>query len=115
MKASVQYDDYIGTCAADISDHKKLLDILREWGVDTGRYYPVGVTFYSGDYGPCSISILCNDTASDKKKIVIFRYDREPGYSVQEIQSLFKRFHVILTTEDNQDLELSECQEINIE
>lgn len=106
MKASVQYDDYVGTCAADINDFQNLEDILKEWNVDTGRFFPVGVTFFSGSSGHVFLSILCEDKQRNDGKIVKISYDRDPGYSAQEVVNLFKRFEVILTTEGLQDREL---------
>ena len=42
MKASVQYGDFKGTSAADISDHEDLEAVAEWFGVDTSRYKPVG-------------------------------------------------------------------------
>lgn len=115
MKASVQYNDYVGTCAADISDHKKLTDILNEWEVDTERFYPVGVKIYCGETGECNLSILCNDTTSNDGSIAEICYAKNPGYSIQEIMSYFKRFQVIVTTEGLQDRNLSNKPAVFIE
>ena len=45
MKASTQYNDFVGTTAADISDHSNLTDFLNGRGVDTERYEPIGASF----------------------------------------------------------------------
>lgn len=115
MKASVQYDDYVGTAAADISDYTSLIDVLNEWGVDTERYYPVGITFYSGTGGFITFSILCEDKLENPGKVVKISYDKEPGYSISDIMNLFKRFQVIVTTKGLKDRELIDEPVVRIE
>ncbi|MBQ4386697.1 MAG: hypothetical protein II822_03725 [Prevotella sp.] len=115
MKASTQYDDYVGTCAADISDHKNLTNLLSDWGVSTERFYPVGVKFYCGETGQCNLSVLCNDKESHDGSIAEICYVREPGYSIQDVMSLFKRFQVIMTSEGLQDRNLSNEPAVFIE
>ena len=106
MKASVHYDDYVGTCAADIVDGLNLKDILIEWGVDTERFNPVGIHFFPLSKGMCSFSVLCEDKKSIDGKIVKIMYAKEPGYSVQNVMNLFKMFEVILTKESMMSREL---------
>ena len=48
MKASTQYNDFIGTEAADISDHSNLKDFLNSRRGETDRFEPVGAIFYHG-------------------------------------------------------------------
>jgi hypothetical protein len=48
MKASTQYNDFIGTSAADISDHSDLNEYLSSRGVDIDRYIAIGASFYAG-------------------------------------------------------------------
>ena len=52
MKAYVQYNDFLGTAAADISDYTTLEKYLNGINVDTNRYHPIGAKFYTsyGDY-----------------------------------------------------------------
>lgn len=115
MKAFVQYSEFDGYCAANISDHESLADILKEWGVNTDRYYPVGVSFRSGDYGDFDLTILCYDTMSENKDVIKICYDREPGYSASDIQAMFKRFHAILAIEDIPNSKIDNAKEIHIE
>lgn len=61
MKASVQYNDFIGTSAADISDHTNLNEFLASRGVDTDRYNAIGASFYVGYSDFFSASIICID------------------------------------------------------
>lgn len=45
MKAYVQYNDFLGTAAADISDYTTLEKYLNGINVDTNRYHPIGLNF----------------------------------------------------------------------
>ncbi|MFV5691928.1 hypothetical protein ACM55K_07890 [Flavobacterium sp. LT1R49] len=96
MKADVQYNDYIGTSAADISDHTDLDKFLTERGVDTERYESFGASFYSGYSDFFTASIICRDklkTTEIKPYIVEFDFD----ITKDEFFELFKRFHVVIT------------------
>lgn len=115
MKAFVQYDDIKGYCAADISDYKSLADVLKEWGVDTNVYSPIGLSLRFGDYGDFALTILCYDIKSENKDVVKICYDREPGYSASDIQAMFKRFHAILATEDIPDRKIDHAKEVHVE
>lgn len=96
MKAITQYNDYLGTAAADKSDHFFLSDYLKGRGVDTERYNPIGVEFYSGDSGYFSYSFICEDTESDEpNKAVKIKFESKDTY--EDFFSLFKRFNVIIT------------------
>lgn len=69
MKASVQYNDFIGTSAADISDHTDLNKFLSSRGVDTDRYDAIGASFYVCYSDFFSASVICIDqeqSTSDK-------------------------------------------------
>ena len=115
MKAKVQYNDYVGTCAADISDHVKLDDILCEWGVDTNRFYPVGVSFFTGDTGQCHLSILCTDNQRNDGKIVKVCNYKKPERTIQDVMAFFKRFEAIVSTENLQNRELVDIPAVEIE
>lgn len=115
MKASVQYNDFVGTCAADMSDNYHLDEVLKEWGADTNRFYPVGVIFNTGNSGHCFFSILCKDETRADNKIVKVSYYKEPGYSLKDVMGLFKRFEVIVSTKRVQDLELEDIPAFVIE
>jgi hypothetical protein len=97
MKASVQYNDFKGTSAADISDHIShlggLSQYLNENGVDTERYSPVGIDVYSGNTDHFRFSIICQDRQNDNNIVeVAFEEKQSPS----EFFNLFKRFNVIL-------------------
>jgi hypothetical protein len=94
MKAEVQYNDFIGTAAADISDHADLNKFLEKKGIDTETYESFGASFYSGYSDFFSASIICRDKSkSDKPYIVEFNFD----ITKDEFFELFKRFNVVIT------------------
>lgn len=95
MKASVQYGDYKGTAAADISDHESLEAAAERFGIDTSRFDPIGVSFYSGYEDFFSGSILAldkNNSAENDPYIVQIGFD----VSREEFFGMFKRFNVVL-------------------
>lgn len=93
MKADVQYNDFLGTAAADISDYTTLEKYLNEIKVDTNRYYPIGAKFYTS-YGDnfCNVEILCQDREKNNSLSALTIEDM----SIQEFSMLFKRFEVVL-------------------
>jgi len=73
MKAEVQYNDFIGTAAADVSDHTDLNKFLAKRGVDIGQYEAIGAKFFSWYTEGFSASIICIDKekSTDTKKHVV--------------------------------------------
>lgn len=101
MKASVQYNDYRGTVAADISDYALLSDYLKDRGVDVDRYEPIGVRFYSGYSEYVSVNFICIDHQSDERKAVTLKFEK--NLSALEFLDLFKRLEIILTFAKGRD------------
>lgn len=98
MKASTQYNDFIGTAAADISDHINLEGFLNSRGVDTDRYTPIGANFYHGYADFFSASIICIDSnQSTDEKPYIVQLHFEGDFSHIDFFNLFKRFDVLIT------------------
>lgn len=111
MKASVQYNDFIGTSAADISDHTNLNEFLASRGVDTERYDAIGASFYAGYSDFFSASIICIDkeqSTQEKKHIVKIGFEAE--FNKDEFFDLFKRFDVVISKKYDgyQDQEIDE-------
>ena len=108
MKASVQYNDFIGTAAADINDWIRLDEYLKQKGVDTERYEPIGAEFYHGEryFGA---SIICKDKQSENPNKAV-KISFEKGLSKEEFFNLFKIFNVIITKKygEYQNWELDE-------
>lgn len=94
MKAKVQYNDFLGTSAADFSDDLHLEDYLKSKGVDTDKYYPIGVEFYSGYSSSFQVRFICREKGVVGKAIKI---GFEQEVSKTEFFNLFKRMNVILT------------------
>ena len=101
MKASVQYNDFRGTVAADMSDYTFLSDYLKERGVDVERYEPIGVRFYSGYSEFVSVNFICIDHQSDERKAVTLKFEKQ--LSATEFLDLFKRLEIILTFAKGRD------------
>lgn len=108
MKASVQYNDFIGTAAADISDWITLKGFLEKKGVDTNRYEAIGAEFYHGERY-FNASIICKDNESDNPNEAV-KISFENGLSEDEFFQLFKRFNVVIVNSHRnyQDMELCE-------
>lgn len=98
MKASVQYNDFKGTAAADISDHTSLSKYLQSNGVDPECYYPIGIDIYHGVGDHFGFSIICQDRQNGNNIVKVAFEDKQ---STAELFGLFKRFHVILTRGSN--------------
>lgn len=98
MKATVQYNDFIGTAAADISDHFSLQDFLENRNVNTEKYEAIGAEFYCGYSDFFSISIICVDkerSTNGNRHLVNIEFEKE--LTKDEFFDLFKRFNVVIT------------------
>lgn len=99
MKANVQYNDFKGTAAADISDGLggagDMKGLAKFFDLDEDRFTPIGISLY-GTNG-FSVSILCVDkeqSTEEKEHIVSMSYDVENKGEI--IDFLFKRLHIVL-------------------
>lgn len=95
LKASTQYNDYIGTAAADCSDRFSLKEYLKKKGLDTARYTPVGAEFYSGEDNYFSVRFICKDSKKSENKLVTVEFEKT--IMKDEFFAIFKRFNVIIT------------------
>lgn len=93
IKASTQYDDFVGTAAADISDYQHLEDYLAANGVDTERYKVIGIEFYASYSEFVFVRFICEDKESQEIKTIGF----EKNITKDEFFNFFKRFNVIVT------------------
>ncbi len=97
MKANVQYNDFIGTAAADKSDHLNLHEFLSSRGLDIDRYETIGLSFFSAYTDFFTVSIICIDkekSSSIKSHIVKIVFEE---FDKNDFFDLFKRFNVVLT------------------
>ncbi len=99
MKADVQYNDFVGTSAADISDNTNLKTFLKDRGVDTDRYEAIGSKFFS-HYNDFNASIICIDKEkSEGDNLHIVSISFENDFDKREYFNLFKRYEVITVPE----------------
>lgn len=107
LKASVQYDDWTGTVAADDSDDDDVCTLLRQMGMLDDTETLVAVKFYaSPDSQQNFISvkaIVANASGLDEvakqlqSDVPLSLTERDLDVSIQEYFNLFKRFEVVLT------------------
>lgn len=99
MKASVQYNDLLGSSAADLSDYYQsslqnyLVETYSQY--DESRYICKGCTIWvSGQQvtPQGNIEFVCYDKIEDK----YVKFCPEADLSLNDIFSLFKRFEVVL-------------------
>lgn len=121
MKADVQYNDFTGTAAADISDYlgSKYGDYLESFAkyfkIDENRFKIIGISIYGTD--SFYISLLCVDKqrSSDKKEyIVSMSIEIENEKEILDI--LFKRLHIVLHSKfDKKYSEMNYDEEVRYE
>ncbi len=100
MKASTKYNDYVGTAAADQSDHFFLSDYLQKRGVDIERYEPIGVEFFYGEGNYFHCYFICKDNQRDTPNTAVkIRFESTDTF--EEFFSIFKRFNVMVTWAKN--------------
>ncbi len=101
MKVDVQYNDFIGTAAADISDFlgSKHGDDLESFGkyfkIDESRFEVVGISVYGTD--EFYISLVCVDkqkSTAEKEHIVNMSVEVENPQEILDF--LFKRLQIVL-------------------
>jgi hypothetical protein len=116
MKADVQYNDFIGTAAADISDFLGLKygNDLESFGkyfkIDQTRFKVIGVSIYGTD--SFYISFLCVDkqkSTDEKEHIVSMSIDIENEKEILDF--LFKRLHLVLHSNFNDKYQILKYDE----
>ena len=117
MKASVSYNDFVGTAAADVSDGlgnadgDTLKSIGQFLGLDGDRFKMVGLSIYGTD--DFYVSLICVDKHSrkDTEEVVSMSYDVETSGNILDI--LFKRLHIVLHDRyDEQSPKLDYAREV---
>jgi len=98
MKATTQYDDMLGTAAADISDfaNNNLEQVAVNLGVDTSRFKIVGISLYGLDVS--SIALICEDLArsDEHNKHMVKLYLDSDNQDPDVISDIFKRLAIVL-------------------
>ena len=95
LKASVQYNDYLGTAAVDGHDWESLRNYLTSKGLDVEKFFPVGAEFYAGEGDFFNVRFICKDRDIQEKKLVTVGFEKP--ISKDEFFAIFKRFSVIFT------------------
>ena len=110
FKASVQYQDYEGTSAADNADQNDLADYLKKKGLMTSNQTILAASLWVGEnhggkLGSTSVSAYLfdkpsHDTVKDELDsmsgpIPVRKVDVE--VTIEEFIGFFKRFNVLLT------------------
>lgn len=119
MKASVQYTDFKGTVAADISDGignffgDDIKGISKYFKIDEKRFTPVGLTIYGTE--KFYVSLLCIDIerSTDEKEFIV-----KMSCTVKKdiLDRLFKRLEIVLYDKfDDKYPELDYDEESNYE
>jgi hypothetical protein len=105
FSASVQYNDFKGTAAADRAGQHDIYDLLELKGLSTDNEFLLSIQFYSAehDFVRCVVLLLENaDTYEDVQKAIENTPDPIPVKEVHldltpaEFLKLFKRFAVVL-------------------
>lgn len=101
MKADVQYNDFKGTVAADISDFlgesgsDDLKSIGEHFGLNHDRFEIIGLSIYgTSDF---FISLICVDkerSDENNEHIVSMSVEHKEGNEI--LDTLFKRLHIVL-------------------
>lgn len=117
MKAKTQYNDYVGTAAADISDfHNNSIEdyLVNEFPkYDKQRYNCYGCTIdVSGQYSNpiASINFVC----FDKEQMKFVKLCPLKDMTIGEVFSLFKRFHAVIG-KGIEDIEVKDDDWIDLE
>ena len=97
MKASVQYNDLVGTAAADISDfyNNSLQTYLKELypHYDGERYRCDGCNIFTSDSCEnATVRFICYDTLERKYVYFVPLND----YTFKDVVNMFKRFDIVI-------------------
>lgn len=100
MKASVQYNDLVGTAAADITDFiggNSLEEIAKYVELDMDRFKLVGLSIYGTEHP--SVSLICVDkeqSQGGKEYIVNMNLADTIEKKNEFLSIILKRLHVVL-------------------
>jgi hypothetical protein len=101
MKASTQYDDLIGTVAADISDFlgapgiNNIRALAKYFNLDEERFEIKGISFYGREKRYVSLVCIDKERSQNNKNFVVkLSVSIEDDREIFSI--LFKRLHIVL-------------------
>lgn len=115
MKASVQYNDIVGTAAADISDfvNNNMQAYLEQNypGYDSKRYKCKGYSFFVSQGERAYVEFICYDTI-ERKYARLTPVNRE--ITIENAFEMFKRLNIVIGT-DIEEIEEQELVDIDLE
>ena len=91
-EVSVQYNDFKGSSAADISDYSSLENFAEKFEINTAKFIPRGISLYCGYDNFVSVSIICENTENENKLVSISL----PEMPISDFLNQFKRLHILL-------------------
>ena len=96
MIAKVQYNDFTGTAAADVSDFyiNSMDEYIRSLSdkYDMSRYHCVGCEFWIAGTDELGIVFYCNDL--QEKKVIPLSFNR--SFKINELFNMFKRLSIVI-------------------
>ena len=114
MKASVQYNDYLGTAAADIADEfVNSMDeylALRSKRFNKAKYHCIGCELRPYGIDKLDLEFYCRDLQT--RQIVPMRFNCE--FKLTELLVMFKRFAVVIG-EHIEDIETTQSETIYLD
>lgn len=75
MKAETQYNDFVGTVAAEFNNDNSFVAFCRVAGVDLERYNPIGFRLHDS-YGKFDIAVICISQILKDEKLVEIKFER---------------------------------------
>lgn len=116
MKASVQYGDFKGTAAADVSDllatygGNDFSSVSKYLNLDEERFKLIGVSIFgTGEFGLELICVDKNKSTTENECIIKLFYNVENKKEILSI--LFKRLRIVLYERfDNKHSEIKEFE-----
>ena len=116
MKANAQYDDLIGTVAADISDHlggpgfNNMKALAKYFKLNEDRFEIKGISFYGTDKRYVSLICIDKERSTDNKNFIV--KISVPIEDEREIFSiLFKRLHIVLHNKTDREFDSMDYDE----
>ena len=96
MKAKVQYNDYVGTAAADISDYymNSLNKYLQQSypRFDWNRFHCVGCEFFASYGQYLTVRFICKDEETGCYRSML----PKEALTLEQFFNLFKRFSIVM-------------------
>lgn len=110
MKASVQYNDIIGSAAADVADwyNNSLQSFLEKTfeSYDCERYSCRGCSAYLGSENTVHVHFIC----LDKKTGDFVRFSPKDWWTIEQFLTLFKRLEIVIGKDIN-EVEIADSSE----